>query len=703
MRRFGEEQSVTMSDDDDVNYIDIGGGYDYGRGGYGYYDYGIDDYHDDYDDNDHYDFDYDDYDHVQDDCIIKEGRKSEEDGSYLFEHHEHQRHLVAELNRQRTAREFLDMVVEVEGTQFPCHRAVLTTTPYFKTMLSPNFAESNSNVVPLHGIDSSSFSKILDFVYTGEIRISEGDVQNILETAHMLQFDKIVHYCQQVIQENISPSNCLGVMNLADVYGISGLKKKARDKAVSNFSEACQHEDFPILDISDILDLLTDEDLQVTNEDDVVNSVIRWLDMNPESSKTAMCTILPEIRLSRVRVSALQKLESHPLVQESEEWLAKIAAAKEEHLTGVPQLLAAGTKEDDANSTSRRGVSDDLAIIVGGWKAVNEQTSGGNSAQEMPLQSLICVNQDSRQCYHIANLPTPVSGYMSVASAGRHLYLTGGRVSPMVGQGPHPPPSRQAFLYDFPTDTWKKLPAIPRGRAGHQSAIVDGILYLVGGETDEATPGLSMDCYNSQEEAWLKPPTPPSIATSSGLTVTACRGKLVLIQVDNDKRSQTFRWGTYRRNVELKKLCVHAFDMKGDHWVYSDILVRLTLKDTDPVLLATVVDGKVYFSIVDEEAENNVYSYDVNANALKKEAGFVGNFLNITRRSNNDCIDTLTKYTYDYKRIGLCKQTCNTRQETPFPFALFGHISLETRKRSVGWYCRDLKKLETEEGQDGTV
>ncbi|XP_078615929.1 kelch-like protein 24 [Branchiostoma floridae x Branchiostoma japonicum] len=326
-------------------------------------------------------------------------RESMEEGSCYVDikNKAHGRKLLAELASQRKNGEFLDVVVQVEGREFPCHRAVLASTTYFKTMLSSNFTESTSKAVQLHGMDSSSFSKILDFMYTGEIRIRKDDVQDVLQTAHMLRFDTILQYCKKFIQDNLCPNNCLGVLRLTDMYDdLSDLKKSARTMTVSNFSDATQDEEFLSLSLEDLLDLLRDEDLKA--EDDVVNSVIRWLDHAPESRQTAILKILPEIRLSCVKVSVLRKLESHPAIRDSAECLAKITAAREKHLSGT-QVVNVIEKEEARSN--RRGVSDNLAIIVGGWKAVNKPHLRGNDESEPlpvhpspgPLQSIICLIQ----------------------------------------------------------------------------------------------------------------------------------------------------------------------------------------------------------------------------------------------------------------------------------------------------------------------
>ncbi|XP_078591398.1 kelch repeat and BTB domain-containing protein 8-like isoform X1 [Branchiostoma floridae x Branchiostoma japonicum] len=456
-----------------------------------------------------YDCDYEDYDYCYDSDESSKGSchcYGTPNSVYTYE-------LVSQLDSQRRNGEFIDVVVQVEGRKFPCHRAVLATLPYFKSMLSSNFTESRSKVVHLQGIDSTSFSEVLDFLYSGEIVIGKGDVQGILQAAHMLQFKEILQYCWSFIENNLCMDNCVGIMRLADLYGNAYLEKRARTMAVSKFSQVTQDEVFFSLSVEELLNLLRDKDLKVTNEDDVVSPVIKWLDHAPESRQTAILKILPEIRLFCVRVSMLQKLESHPVIRESAECLAKITAAREKHLRG--------TRVEDASSF-RRGISDNLAIIVGGWKAVKKSRpchdEQANIVQPTPLQSIICIDPDSQHCYHITNLPTPVAGHMSVVSAGGHLYITGGCVQPLIGDGPHTAPSRQAFRYDFSSDTWLRLPDMPAGRAEHQSVVIDGKLYLVGGDTENSL--VTMNCYDPKEGAWIDVDMLPTMHASSTSAVT---------------------------------------------------------------------------------------------------------------------------------------------------------------------------------------
>ncbi|XP_035685469.1 kelch-like protein 30 [Branchiostoma floridae] len=617
-----------------------------------------------------------------------DSKQYHEDGSCTFENKNKSHDLRTELTRQRKNGEFVDVVVEVEGRQFPCHRAVLAVTPYFQTMFSSNLAESKAKVITLHDIDSGSFSKILDFVYTGEILIGKDDVQDILQAAHMLQVEGVLECCQRFIENNLCASNCVGVMHLADVYGLCDLKKTARRKAMFQISEVGRCEEFLSLSTQQLLDLLGDKELGVEKEDDVVLSVMRWLDHELESRKTEISRILPVLCLSRVRVSMLEKLEAHPAIQESPECLAKVTATKEGHFSGSPQLMA-DTGREEAGRKPSCWISDDLAIIIGGWKAVTKERYSQNPTPPVPLQSIICMDIDRDQCYHVTDIPTPIVGCISVTSAGRYLYMTGGRASSSLHPDPGGSniPSKQAFRYDFATDTWKRLPDMPRGRAGHQSAVVDGKLYLVGGNTAATLFNMfSMECFDIEAEAWIQPPKVPAIIPSPNLKVIACGGKLVLIQGIKKK----------------SRFCVHALDVKTQRWTYASRYVEA--EDFDADFRATAVGNKVHFC-VDMRMYSDVYNYDVdketpsieekqNTQDVKKELHIVHAVCDRRKRyvkGQKGIINTISRKTYKLL-VGQFRSFYNYgsgHTELILPFALFGHGFLATKKSRVGWFCRD--------------
>ncbi|XP_066294931.1 kelch-like protein 38 [Branchiostoma lanceolatum] len=630
--------------------------------------------------------------------------------SHCFKNQDHDDKHFTEFIEQRKNGKSLDVVVEVGGKKFPCHRAVLETSPFFKTMFSSNLAESNSKVIALRGMNSNTFLTILDFMYTGHINISKDDVQDILPAAQMLLVHKITEYCEQFIQSNLCPSNCVDAIHLANVYGLSYLKEKAREEVASNFSELRQTDEFLSLSTEELASILKEDGLQITNEEEVVSSVLRWLGHDPESRRAGMSDILREVRLPYVRVGELTELESHPIIRESADCLATIAAAKETQLSAIHQ---SGTHTKRDIPTPRLGATDDLPVLIGGWKVSAQQSGHENST--LPLQSIICLDPVSRQYYHITDLPVPSLGYMGVTSAGRYLYVTGGRVHPLIGQGPHSAPSRQAFRYDFLTDTWTKLPDMLRGRAGHQSVVVDLKLFLAGGDvestsahaaSDQGTSLFSMDCYDLKEGVWIKPPPRPVLnrPNSPDITITASGGKVVLFELTKGTEEcpivgRPLGQGQDEKLIRERKtlrILINALNLTTRRWRTSEMFANDSLKSKD-FCLATVDDGKVYFGFLEgHHSDRNFHVFEVrNGHVGRFRTNFKGNFQSTGCCSREDYADGqgyVINVLFNYKiectpERGFLSQ----RDETPLSFALFGHSFLVAKKISIGWYCRVFK------------
>ena len=94
------------------------------------------------------------------------------------------------------------MIFQVENETFSAHRIVLAATiPYFDLMFSHDMLEARQKEIIIQGIDSSSFESLLNFVYTGEIKISEGNVQSIITSASYFQLDNVKIFCSQFISQ----------------------------------------------------------------------------------------------------------------------------------------------------------------------------------------------------------------------------------------------------------------------------------------------------------------------------------------------------------------------------------------------------------------------------------------------------------------------------------------------------------------------
>ena len=73
-----------------------------------------------------------------------------------------------------------------------------------------DLSESRQSTVTLQELDEGAMEAIVDFFYSGEIDISENNVQELLPVACLLQVQSVQKACCDFLERQLSTENCLG-------------------------------------------------------------------------------------------------------------------------------------------------------------------------------------------------------------------------------------------------------------------------------------------------------------------------------------------------------------------------------------------------------------------------------------------------------------------------------------------------------------
>ena len=116
------------------------------------------------------------------------------------------------------------------------HRSVLAAaSAYFNAMFTSDVLEAKRDRIVIQSLDSSTLASLLDFMYTGQIRVTNENVQELLIAGDMIELREVVEICTDHLVRQLEPSNALGIFRFAADHNCLMLKEAALRYVCTNF------------------------------------------------------------------------------------------------------------------------------------------------------------------------------------------------------------------------------------------------------------------------------------------------------------------------------------------------------------------------------------------------------------------------------------------------------------------------------------
>ncbi|XP_077145679.1 zinc finger and BTB domain-containing protein 24 isoform X2 [Ranitomeya variabilis] len=131
--------------------------------------------------------------------------ESEAEEKINFHSHGHVGTVLSSLEEQRKKDFLCDITLMVEDVQFRAHKALLAASSEYFSMMFADEGNIGQSVYVIEGIVSEVFESLLQFMYTGNVRISEKSLKQIVSTAHVLKIDNLVKAYIEYQQELLKP------------------------------------------------------------------------------------------------------------------------------------------------------------------------------------------------------------------------------------------------------------------------------------------------------------------------------------------------------------------------------------------------------------------------------------------------------------------------------------------------------------------
>lgn len=85
--------------------------------------------------------------------------------------------------------------------------------------------------------------RMIYFMYTGNIRVTEVTVCQLLPAATMFQVPYVVDACCLFLERQLDPTNAIGISSFAEQHGCESLKQKANQFIERNFTQVSDEDD----------------------------------------------------------------------------------------------------------------------------------------------------------------------------------------------------------------------------------------------------------------------------------------------------------------------------------------------------------------------------------------------------------------------------------------------------------------------------
>ncbi|KAJ8371039.1 hypothetical protein SKAU_G00110670 [Synaphobranchus kaupii] len=202
------------------------------------------------------------------------------------------------MNRMRQRGLLCDIVLHVGSKEIRAHKVVLAScSPYFHAMFTNEMSESQQTHVTLHDIDPQALEQLVQYAYTAETVVGEGNVQTLLPAASLLQLNGVRDACCKFLLSQLDPANCLGIRSFADTHSCSDLLKSAHKYVLQHFVEVSKTEEFMLLPLKQVLDLISSDSLNVPSEEEVYKAVLSWIKHDTDGRRQHVPRLMKCVRM----------------------------------------------------------------------------------------------------------------------------------------------------------------------------------------------------------------------------------------------------------------------------------------------------------------------------------------------------------------------------------------------------------------------
>ena len=425
--------------------------------------------------------------------------------------------LLGKLNELRETNILCDTTVRAEGQDFAAHKCVLSAaSAYFRALFTSQMKETKSNMVELQEAKSSTVSDVLQFIYTGKASIDSSNAQDLAMIADYLVIPSLKTRASDFLKCSINASNCLALESFACQHNCESLQQAAVTYKCENFVAVTKSEDFRTCDVEKVKELICMDEINVSEEKEVYQTVIAWVKHDLPSRERLLPELLKCVRLFSVSKYSLRRILDEELVSNNRACTRLVMNALDSFLfpyslqdTSLKPRLSLDKYEHVVVLTGGDGndglkmetdcfvpstetwvslpmmpypCTEDGAAVCGGMLYIM-------GAQKGDSTSMCCCFEPKQKKWSSRDIALNIVD-SSVTCFNDELYVIGGLGS-----------WQDVQIYNPVLVEWRKAASMACGRAGHKAVVLQEHIYVIAGHDGDVCLN-SVECYNPLTDQW---------------------------------------------------------------------------------------------------------------------------------------------------------------------------------------------------------
>ncbi|GMR43354.1 hypothetical protein PMAYCL1PPCAC_13549, partial [Pristionchus mayeri] len=378
-----------------------------------------------------------------------------------IDHRCHMKESFEVFNEMRRDGMLCDVVVVAEEKRLSAHKVLLSARiPYFRAMFCHDMMESRANEVYIYEFTYETTEQLLEYAYTGRVRLSIHNVQAIMTGANFLRIEHLMDECGEFLMRRLSIDNAVAIFVFCRSISYIGIELTVLRFIEKHFVLISSTPDFLELSIDDVVFLLQMDSLYVDGEEQVFSAAIRWIEEDASGGrKQHAAKLLSCVRLPLLQPSFLSDaVAHHSLLKDDIECRDLVDEAKDYLLMPERRPLFKSFR-----TTGR--VCDQIPALI--------FVMGGLTSSSRAPRSLVEVYDAVTDAWTACKSMTSVRSRIGIAVHERKVYALGGF------DGKDRLDLCEAF--DTESNEWSTLPPLHRKRSAMATATLDGIIYVCGG------------------------------------------------------------------------------------------------------------------------------------------------------------------------------------------------------------------------------